>query len=212
MPHPPTKIHRISELIEPIGAIAFSEIPNQGYLSAAALRQCIGPLADSPDLVRAADLAARAAVSAPTEGRALYAGLRALDVAEEPVAKLWHVATLLREHRGDGHNAALLVHGIGGTEAHVLMALSLGMRAEQFGRIHHLPKARLAAVIDGLRGRGLVDDAGGFTDAGRETRERIEAMTDELAAPVYDMLSAEELDELITLLEPIAAAVEAENH
>jgi len=50
-----------------------------------------------------------------------------------------------REHRGDGHNAALVAHGIGGTEAHVLLALSLGMRAQEFGRIHHLPKAQLAA-------------------------------------------------------------------
>ena len=41
--------------------------------SAAALRQRIGGLADSPALVRVADLATRAAVSAPTEGRALTA-------------------------------------------------------------------------------------------------------------------------------------------
>lgn len=79
------------------------------------------------------------------------------------------------------------------------------MRAEEFGRIHHLPKAQPAAIVDGLRGRGLVDAASGFTDAGRETRERIEALTDELA-PAYDVLSADELDELIAGLEPIAAA------
>ena len=92
--------------------------------STAALRQRIGEVADSPGLARVADLATRAAVSAPTEGRAQCAGLRALDVPEEPVARLWHAATLLREHRGDGHNAALVAHGIGGTEAHVLMSLS----------------------------------------------------------------------------------------
>ncbi|MGW2222912.1 MarR family winged helix-turn-helix transcriptional regulator, partial [Nonomuraea sp. NPDC001684] len=154
----------------------------------------------------------RAGLSAPAEGRPLYAGLRALDVPEEPVARLWHAATLLREHRGDGHNAALVTHGIGGTEAHVLMAVSLGMRAEEFGRIHHLPKARLTAVVDGLRDRGLVDAAGGFTDAGRETKQRIEALTDELAAPAYDVLSPDELDELAAELEPIAAAASASDH
>jgi hypothetical protein len=83
------------------------------------------------------------------------------------------------------------------------------MKAEEFGRIHHLPTAQLAAVVDGLRGRGLVDAAGGFTDAGRETSERVEALTDELAAPAYDALTADELDELITGLEPIAAAAQA---
>jgi hypothetical protein len=177
--------------------------------SATALRQMIGDLADSSSLVRVADLATRAALSAPAEGRALYAGLRALAVPEEPVAKLWHAATLLREHRGDGHNAALLAHGIGGTEAHVLLALSLGMRAEKFGRVHHLPQQQLAAVIDGLRGRGLVNAAGGFTDTGYEIRQRIEASTEELAAPAYEVLSADELDELIAGLEPTAAAVQA---
>ncbi|WP_167441677.1 helix-turn-helix domain-containing protein [Amycolatopsis vastitatis] len=96
--------------------------------SATALRQRIGKLADSPGLPRVADLATRAAVSAPTEGRAL---------------------------------------------------------------------------------RGLVDATGGFTDAGRETSERIEALTDELAAPAYAVLGADELDELVAGLEPIAAAVQA---
>ncbi|MEU4197226.1 MarR family transcriptional regulator [Kribbella sp. NPDC026611] len=173
--------------------------------SAAELRRRIGDLADSPGLVRVADLATRAAVSAPTEGRGLYAGLRALDVPEEPVARLWHAANLLREYRGDGHNAALVAHGIGGTEAHVLMALALGMRPEEFDRVHHLPEPQLSAVVERLRGRGLVDAAGGFTAAGRDAKERIEALTDELAAPAYDVLSADELDELIAGLEPIAA-------
>ena len=70
-----------------------------------------------------------------------------------------------------------------------------------------MPRTKLAAVVDALRGRGLVDAAGGFTDAGRETRERIEALTDKLAAPAYDVLSADELDELVAGLEPIAVAV-----
>ena len=81
------------------------------------------------------------------------------------------------------------------------------MPAEKFGRVHHLPAAQLAAVVDGLRDRGLVDAAGGFTDAGRELKERIEARTDELAAPAYDVLGADELAELIAGLEPIAAAL-----
>ena len=70
---------------------------------------------------------------ARTEGRALYAAVRTLPVPTEPLARLWH-ANLLREHRGDGHVAALVSAGIGGTEAHVLHALAKGMPAEQFGR------------------------------------------------------------------------------
>jgi hypothetical protein len=72
-----------------------------------------------------------------------------------------------------------------------------------------LPPAQLAAVVDGMRARGLIDTAGWLTDPGRETKERIEAHTDRLDAPVYDSLAPDELDQLIADLEPIAAALNA---
>ncbi|WP_191247764.1 SCO6745 family protein [Amycolatopsis deserti] len=179
--------------------------------SAASLRRILGDeLAASPGLVRAADLTTKAATSAPTAGRVMYAGLRTCPVPGDPVARLWHSANMLREHRGDGHVAALVGARIGGTEAHVLSAVDMGIHPpETFGRIHHLPKARLAAVMDGLRERGLIDADGRFTDAGRETKHRIEALTDELAAPPYEALSPAELDELIAELEPISARLAA---
>src|SRR6478609_563906 len=45
---------------------------------AAAVRRILADQADSPGVARAADLVTKAATSAPTEGRALYAGLRTL--------------------------------------------------------------------------------------------------------------------------------------
>jgi hypothetical protein len=179
--------------------------------SAASVRRILGEeLATSPGLARAAELTTRAATSAPTQGRVLYAGWRSLPVPADPVTRLWHSATMLREHRGDGHVAALLGARIGGAEAHVLSALDYGIHPpESFGRIHHLPKERLAAVMDGLRDRGLVDADGRFTDAGRETKQRIEDLTDELAAAPYDALSPAELDELIAELGPLAGRLVA---
>src|ERR1700744_4628403 len=179
--------------------------------SAASLRRILGDeLADSPGLARAADLTTKAATGAPTEGRVMYAGMRALPVPSDPVARLWHSATMLREHRCDGHVAALVSARVGGTEAHALSALEAGIPPpESFGRIHHLPKKRLTEVMDGLRERGLVDTDGCFTDAGLEVKQRIEALTDELAAPPYDVLSPAELDELIAELEPVTAVLVA---
>jgi hypothetical protein len=179
--------------------------------SAASVRRILGEeLADSPGLVRAADLTTKAATSAPTNGRVMYAGMRTLPVPSDPVARLWHSATMLREHRGDGHIAALVGARIGGTEAHLISALAFGIHPpETFGRVHHLPKKRLAEVMDGLRERGLVDADGHFTEAGRETQQRIEALTDELAAPPYETLSPAELDELVAELEPITAKLVA---
>jgi hypothetical protein len=194
------------ETIPPEASIAARERGSAAYL-----RRILGDkLTDSPGLVRAADLTTRAATSAPTEGRMMYAGMRTLPVPSDPVARLWHSATMLREHRCDGHIAALVCARIGGTESHVLGAIAAGIHPpESFGRIHHLPKKRLAEVMDGLRERGLIDSDGYFTDAGRETKQRIEALTDELAAPPYDALSPAELDELIAELEPITAALVA---
>ena len=161
-------------------------------------------------LEHAAGLLAGASTSAPTEGRVMYAGLRALPMPEEPVARLWHAANMLREHRGDGHIAALVSERIGGTEPHVLSALAMGIYpAESFGRIHHLPEASLAEVMDGLRDRGLLDAAGRFTDAGRAAKTRIESLTDALAEAPYDGLEQLELEQLIALLKPISRRLEA---
>jgi len=92
----------------------------------------------------------------------------------------------------------------------VLSALASGIYpAESFGRIHHLPKARLAEVMQGLRHRGLLDASGRFTDAGRKTKGRIESLTDALAAAPYDELEQGELDDLIGSLEPISARLAA---
>ena len=67
------------------------------------------------------------------------------------MARLFHAASLLREHRGDGHVAALMAEGIGGLEAHVLLALDMGIPAPTFGRIHHLPAALLTDLIDRMK-------------------------------------------------------------
>lgn len=174
----------------------------------AALRRCLGDLADGDGIGRAGDLLLRAGTSVPVHGRGLYAAVRTIPIPSDPVARLWHGANLLREHRGDGHVAALVAHGIGGTEAHVLHALSEGMQAEEFGRVSHLPPAQLAAVVDGMAARGLVDD-GRLSEAGHDVKRRVEALTDELAAPAYATLDPTERDDLIALLDPLAAALTA---
>src|SRR4026209_2730295 len=83
-----------------------------------ALRRLPGDHVDGPAFARAADLLLEAATSAPFEGRPMYAALRATPIPEEVVARLFHAASLLREHRGDGHIAAPMIEGLGGRAAH----------------------------------------------------------------------------------------------
>jgi helix-turn-helix protein len=195
-------IPRVWDVITPDAAYAARQ-----HGCVVALRRLLGDLAEAPGLARTADLLTKAAISPSTVGRPLYAGPRAMPLPEAPIARLWHAGDLLREHRGDGHTIALVSNGIGGTEAHVLLALSEGMPAEIFGRVSHLPQAQLAAVIDGMRARGLIGADGWLTADGRATKQRIEALTDDLAAPPYGALEPSELDQLIAGLEPLAAAL-----
>jgi catechol 2,3-dioxygenase-like lactoylglutathione lyase family enzyme len=171
---------------------------------AAALHQILGDLVDTPDFTRAVELLTKAATSAPLDGRPMYAALRTLPLPDDPVTRLFHAASLLREHRGDGHVAALMAEGIGGLEAHVLSALDMGIPARTFGRIHHLPSAQLSALIDAMRTRGLIEDEETFTPAGRQLKDRVEALTDDLAVVPYEALEPAEVDELTAALEPIA--------
>jgi hypothetical protein len=168
------------------------------------LRRILGDHVDTGAFARATELLLRAATSAPIEGRPMYAALRTLPIPDEVAARCFHAASLLREHRGDGHIVALMSEDIGRLEAHVLLALAMDMPAEKFGRIHHLPRAQLAAVIDGMRDRGLIGDDGRLSDSGRAVNQRVEARTDDLAARPYECLEPGELEELMAALEPLA--------
>jgi hypothetical protein len=171
---------------------------------AKALRRIFGDRVEASAFARAAELLIKAATSAPLEGRPMYAALRTIPLPDDAVGRLFHAASLLREHRGDGHIAALMTEGVGGLEAHVLLALDMDMPADRFGRIHHLPEAQIAAVIDGMRDRGLIGDEGWLSKQGRAVKQRVEALTDDLAARPYESLEPDELDELMTTLEELA--------
>ncbi|MCU1392436.1 MAG: hypothetical protein JWM34_864 [Ilumatobacteraceae bacterium] len=168
-----------------------------------ALRRIFGDRVDSAPFARAAELLMVAATSAPVEGRPMYAALRAAAIPDDVAARLFHAAALLREHRGDGHIAALMIEGVGRLEAHVLLALDMDMPAEKFGRIHHLPSAQLGAVIDGLRDRGVIGADGWLSERGRAVKRRVESLTDDLAAKPYEVLEPGEIDELMDSLAPL---------
>ena len=174
---------------------------------AKALRQILGDRVDTPAFARVTELLIKAATSAPVEGRPMYAALRALPVPDDVVARLFHAASLLREHRGDGHIAALMSEGVGGLEAHVLLALDMDMPAEKFGRIHHLPAAQIVDVIEGMRDRDLIGEDGWLSEQGRAVKERVESLTDDLAAKPYESLEPGERDELTATLEPITVTL-----
>ena len=123
------------------------------------------------------------------------------------MAQLFHAASLLASTVATDI-AALMIGGVGGLEAHVLFALDMGMPAEKFGRIHHLPAAQLATVIDGIRDPGLIGDDGWLSEEGRAVKQRVEAVTYDLAAKPYESLEPGGSTR-IAALQPLAALLVA---
>jgi hypothetical protein len=170
-----------------------------------------------PAEVRAAADGLRAAATGLEQaGRPLAAANIALPVPEEPLARLWHAATLLREHRGDGHVAALVAADLDGVEALLLrigteQAAPGGHVAESWGReqmqpARGWPDAEWDAATARLADRGLLDQAAAATPAGVALHRDIEHATDRAAARPWARLGGQGTADLAALLAPVSRA------
>jgi hypothetical protein len=156
----------------------------------------------------ASKLAGRAVELARPEGRPLFAAHARLPVPDDTNLALWHYATCLREHRGDGHVACLVEAGINGLEANVMMTAAAGVPPEMQRQFRGWSEEEWADAEDRLRGRGLYD-GGRLTDEGRALRERIETRTDELAIQPFEEMGEVDTERFETHLRPLYAAVTA---
>ncbi|MBT2482514.1 hypothetical protein [Streptomyces sp. ISL-94] len=165
------------------------------------LRRLLGDdTVESPELAEAAELAIRATEGCSRHARTLYAAHADLPVPEQPHLRLWHAATLLREHRGDGHLAALLIVGLDPVEALVSHgATGKGMTSKWLKATRGWEQADLDAATERLRERGVLDAAGELTEEGKALRERLETETDRLDAAPYEHLGAAGLARLAEL-------------
>ena len=171
----------------------------------AALTRGLGDAVGSPEVAEAAELARRAAESAGTyaSGRALFAAHATLDWPRAPHLVLWHAQTLLREFRGDGHLAALLVAGVSGLQSIILHAASGKVDAGFLRASRGWSAEQWADEADVLRKRGLL--AGDeLSEQGRSLRDGMEADTDRLAAPAYQVLGADGAARLAELARPLS--------
>ena len=173
-----------------------------------ALRRVLGDaVVSSPAVARAASLASAAVDACDMSGRPLGAANQVVPAPDEPHLRLWQALTAIREHRGDGHVHVLGHAGLAPCEALVLQSAT-GRSPEDGLRAHRgWTDDDWAAAAASLARRGLVDGEGAITDAGRSLRQQIEDDTDRLATPIADALGDDGVDELVTLLRPLAATV-----
>jgi hypothetical protein len=142
-------------------------------------------------------------------GRPLFAANREVTLPDDPVAALWQLCTSLREHRGDGHVAALTAAGVDGLEAHVLITLETGGDPVDLQRTRGWSADDWGDAVQRLRGRELVSVSGQLTDAGRQLRLDIETTTDQLSFEPWRCLADAEVGHLVQSLSPAAATVSA---
>jgi hypothetical protein len=184
----------------------------------AALRRMLGESVASAEMARAAELARLVAERAceRCEGRPLFAGHAGLGWPDEPHLVLWHAETLLREFRGDGHIATLVLHGIGPVEALVLHEASEELPPSFLRDTRGWSDADWAEAAEGLRRRGWLeapDPARGadrpamLSTLGAEIRSEIEDATDRLATWPYEAIGDEGCAELRARARPFSRAV-----
>jgi hypothetical protein len=172
--------------------------------AAAALRRVLPSVGDRA--VELVPLLRRAVESADGSGRVLFSANRELGVPADPVEALWQCCTALREHRGDGHVVALTAAGLDGCEALALFAASENVPSAMFRENRGWSADEWEDACRRLGHRGLMDD-GHISPPGRELRRSVEALTDRLAHPAFNVLSEVEQATLDAGLREVAEAV-----
>jgi helix-turn-helix protein len=174
----------------------------------AALRRLLPDDINSEEMRRAAELAREATTVLDVVGRPLYAAHAALAWPEPAHLQLWHAATLLREHRGDGHIAALVLAGLSGLDAALTyVATGKGMPDDLQRQTRGYDEDEWTTAKQRLVDDGLLTAAGALTDEGQALRADLEARTDAAAAAPYEHLGPERTQELIDLCRPWARSV-----
>ena len=147
------------------------------------------------------------AVAADLAGRPLFAGLVSLPWPADPLGQLWHAVGLLREYRGDVHQAANVAAGLTGLQMNLMTEHWVGWEPTTYAATRGWSPEAMAAAAAELAERGLVAESG-LTEEGRRLRAGIEERTEAALAPVLDAIGPD-LPELTRRLDEWSALVTA---
>ncbi len=156
----------------------------------------------SAEAAEAAALARAGVAAVELPGRPMAAANTAVPIPAEPHLALWQSLTTLREHRGDGHNAALLQREVDGVSAHVLAAVAGRTPREWLQRARGWGDAAWDEAVERLTSRGWLDGSE-LSAEGLAMVAAIEADTDRLALAPWRALGDVGCDRLAELLGPI---------
>lgn len=174
------------------------------YVGAETTLRAIIP--DQSAIEAAAEALTPLRVGLDTIGRPLSAAYAALPLESDPYRRLWQVAGTLREHRGDGHVAALVTLEISGITT-LLLRSGVDLDATSMQKARGWTDDEWAAEAGRLVDRGLLTMDHRITPAGAALLDRAEQLTNRLAVGALARLSEEEVRGVAARLFPIANAV-----
>ena len=191
------------DIITPADAIAVREAG-----ATAALQRLLG--GREAEAAKAADLLWRAVEDLDFAGRVLSAANAELPVSADPLTRLWQATTVLREHRGDGHFAALAAADIDGLEAVVLRcAKDADISRRLMQPVRGWTDEEWDAAAVRLTERGWTGGDGTITAAGRAAHDALEAATDQAAVRPWTRMGSAGLAEVADVLLPLGQACAA---
>jgi hypothetical protein len=160
---------------------------------------------DAAALAKANDLIEQAISTLDHAGRILGAVNAAQPVPSDPYGQLWRAATIVREHRGDGHIAALVAAGLGACET-IAWRCANDLQRTVLQTARGWTDDEWNAALAGLIERSWLDSTGQPTALGIEVFRDIEHRTDVTAAQAWTHIDAERLIELLSPLSLACAA------
>ena len=146
---------------------------------------------DQPSIASLAELSGplwEAVSGCRFDGRPLAAAWSQVPRPDDPVEAAWLAATILREHRGDGHVMAAAGAGLRGLEATVTFVATGAITREIIQPNRGWSDEDWQQASRRLRARGLLDRDGRLTKTGGALRREVEDLTDRLAAAPVERL------------------------
>jgi hypothetical protein len=138
------------------------------------------------------------------DGRPLAAAWAGVPRPGDPVGAVWLAATVLREHRGDGHVLAGVAHGLRGLDATVTFAATGAITRAMVQPTRGWTDEDWAQSARRLQARGLLDTGGRLTKTGGALRREVEDLTDRLAAGPVERLGSTGVERAIELATPVS--------
>ncbi|WP_410654658.1 SCO6745 family protein [Amycolatopsis sp. lyj-112] len=159
--------------------------------------------ADAP-LEELANLLEQAVAGADHAARPLAAAWSSVARPETAAGRVWLAATILREHRGDGHVLSAVAAGLRGLDT-TLTHIGTGAVTREVIQINRgWSDDDWDESVARLRDRGILDGDLKLTDTGIVLRHHIEAETDRLATGPIEALGDEGAAEVLRLAVPLS--------